>query len=220
MEWTQDPNTANRMLEDLGEEIRIDKKLPHVTELIYCLTRSWYNRFRPLPPVPKETILFVVGIGLEKVLLKSHRQHIEGVCDGIHYDMDFLDYFGHAGELKSTRISLEKFLERMPVTWKRQVLSYLYTSGNTEVTLAVVHLMGSYKPPFPDFMCWHGKANTVEIEGHWRWMLERKEIYLNFVEKGEAPPPFTFNEDWECDYGCSYKLLCDARQIVMKGETP
>lgn len=219
MKWAQDTNTAKQMLEDLGEEIRIDKKLPHVTELIYCLTRSWYNRICPLPPVPKETMLFVVGVGLEKVLLKPHRQHLEGECDGIYYDMDFLDYFDHAGEMKSTRISLEKFLERMPVTWERQVLSYLHTSRNVEVTLAVIHLMGSYKPPFPDFMCWHGEAAIEEIAAHWRWMLRRKEAYMASIESKEPLPPFSTNENWECGY-CSYKMICDARQIAIKGGTP
>jgi len=218
MKWAEDSHLATKMLADLAEEIRLEKKHPHVTELIYCLTRSWYNRFRPLPPAPKETMLFVVGVGLEQVLLKAHRQHLQGEVDGIHYDMDFLDYFDQAGEMKSTRISLEKFLERMPVTWERQVLSYLHCEQHTKCTLAVVHLMGSYKPPFPDFMCWHGEALPSEIAGHWAWMLERKEVYLHYCEIGEPPPQFTYNEDWECGY-CAYKMLCDANKIAQEVRT-
>ncbi|KKM15949.1 hypothetical protein LCGC14_1690710, partial [marine sediment metagenome] len=40
MDWVEDSSLATKMLRDLGEEIWIDKHLPHVTELIYCLTRS------------------------------------------------------------------------------------------------------------------------------------------------------------------------------------
>lgn len=242
MKWAEDSHLATQMLGDLAEEIRLEKKHPHVTELIYCLTRSWYNRFRPLPPTPKETMLFVVGVGLEQVLLKAHRQQLscckkhgedivtwgrqnggvgklpEGPCpgiDGIHYAMDFLDYFDQAGEMKSTRIALDKFLERMPVTWERQVLSYLHCEGKTKSTLAVVHLMGSYKPPFPDFMCWHGEATPREIAGHWDWMIGRRDILQHYVDLGEPPPQFTYNEDWECGY-CAYKMLCDAMKIAQE----
>ena len=218
----EDQQLANRMIGDLAEEIRIDKPLPHVTELIYCLTRSWYNRKKPLPPTPKETMLFAVGVGLEQVLLKQHRQHI-GCCnsnpapcpgyDGIHYDIDFLDYEEETGELKSTRISSASFIERMPETWKKQVLSYLKVRARTLIILPAMHLMGDYKPPFPDLRVWKGVATQEEIDTHWEWMVMRRDIYLDAMERDEPPKQFTYQEPWECD-NCAYKLLCDARQSM------
>lgn len=162
-------------------------------------------------------MLFVVGVGLEQVLLKQHRQHIGGVHDGIYYDIDFLDYEGETGELKSTRISGEKFLERIPSTWIKQVLGYLKVRGRTQITLPAMHLMGDYKPPFPELRVWKGTATQEEIDDNWRWMLQRRNVYLDHIERDEPPKQFIYNEKWECDY-CPYKLLCDARES-MKGET-
>jgi len=95
MEWVEDSSLATRMLNDLGEEIWIDKHLPHVTELIYCLTKSWYQRRKPLPFTPREVLLFATGVGMEGVLLKQHKQQVEGVLDGIGYATDFLTYEGY-----------------------------------------------------------------------------------------------------------------------------
>ncbi|KKL78130.1 hypothetical protein LCGC14_2027870, partial [marine sediment metagenome] len=149
MEWTEDSSLATRMLRDLGEEIWIDKHLPHVTELIYCLTRSWYQRRKPLPFTPREVLLFSTGVGLEGVLLKRHKQQVDGVRDGIGYATDFLTYEGYPGELKLTRLSAKKGPDELPSTWMRQILSYLKCNNDDRMLLAVMHLMGDYAPPFP-----------------------------------------------------------------------
>jgi len=218
MEWTEDSSLATRMLSDLGEEIWIDKHLPHVTELIYCLTRSWYQRRKPLPFTPREVLLFSTGIGLEGVLLKRHKRQVEGVLDGIGYAIDFLAYEEYPGELKLTRFSAKKGPDELPMTWKRQVLSYLRCHGGVLVLLAILHLMGDYAPPFPMLKVWQGKALHWEIDMNWAWMLMRKDTYIASLETDTPPEQFTYNEDWECT-GCGYKLICDANQAIkeMKG---
>lgn len=213
MDWQEDTQLTDRMRAELYGQIRVEKPLPHVTELIYCLTRSWYNRFRPLPPTAKEVDAWVAGVGLERVLLANQRRHVSGERDGIHYEADFVSYDDTPGELKSTRMSMRKLPAGMPETWKKQVLSYWYIFGADEFLFAAMCLMGDYAPPFPSFAVWRGTATEWERSWNWIWMLTRKEIYLDHVEVGEPPQEFTYNEEWECE-GCPYKLLCDANKAV------
>jgi CRISPR/Cas system-associated exonuclease Cas4 (RecB family) len=213
MKWQEDSNLARRMLDDLGKEIWIDKKLPHLTELIYCLTRSWCQRVQPLPYTPQETALFVCGVGLERVLLRPHRQHLEGECEGIHFDADFLDYDSNVGELKTTRQSMKNLPDGMSQAWEIQVKGYMYALGKDAATLAVMCLMGNYAPPFPQLGCWHGTAPEQELANTWQWLQWRKDILLGHLERKVMPKQFTYNFSWECQY-CAYKLLCDAKRSV------
>jgi len=233
MRLVEDSHLAQQMLEDLGKEIYIEKGMPHVTELILCLTRGYLDRFHSLLPTSQETLLFACGVGLEKVLLKSHRQHVTGEKDGIFFDTDFLDYDGLPGELKTTRVSAKKAeqwlcVTGMPVkaksgevidmseTWQKQILAYLHCNDATEGTLGVLHLMGSYTPPFPCLKAWHVKASPEEIQGNWEWLLTRRDVYLGFVESRVLPTPHQYNLKWECDY-CRYKVVCAAKKAA--GET-
>jgi hypothetical protein len=126
VEFQEDSALADRLLSDLAKELDEEKPLSHLTELVYCLTRSYLQRIDPSPPTPDEILLFMSGIGLERVLLKGHRQHIRGECEGIHYDTDFLDYDGRVAEFKTTRMSSKKPPEEFSEGWKRQILGYLY----------------------------------------------------------------------------------------------
>lgn len=214
MKWQEDSSLARRMLDDLGDEIWLDKKLPHLTELIYCLTRSWCMRVQPLPFTPQEVALFVVGVGLEKVMLRPHRQHLEGECEGIHYDADFLDYNNNVGEFKCTRKSMNRMPEHLP--WEIQLKGYMYALGKDQCTLAAMCLMGDYAPPFPQLGAWHGEAREQELVNTWQWLLWRKDILLDHLERKVMPRQFTYNFDWECQY-CAFKVLCDARKIIEEG---
>lgn len=213
MEFQEDSSLATRLLQDLGEELFEAKPLPHLTELVYCLTRSFLNRFGPLPPTDSEVLLFMSGVGLERVLLKSHRQPHQGECEGIYYDVDFLDYDLRVAEFKSTRMSSKRPPEEFSEGWRRQVLGYLYClrekDGAMEATLAVLFLMGNYAPPFPELRCWRAKASWDEIRKNWRWLQERKEVYLRHHAEARLPEPYKFCMDWECK-NCRYSLLCEA----------
>jgi hypothetical protein len=229
VKWRKDDGLATEILADLSDEIYIDKPLPHVTELIYCLTASWQDRFQRLPHTPQEVALFVAGVGMEKVMLQGHRQHISCCnlrveaghpiesCEGfqgIHYDTDFVDFRGRPGEMKSTRKSSKYFPDEMPTTWRKQMLSYMKVGGSLEITLAAFHLMGNYGPPFPALHVWNGSADPGEIQSNWEWMQARRYIYMDHVQRGEAPKQYAFhNGDWECDR-CRYKVICNARQLA------
>lgn len=218
MEWVEDSSLASRVLADIAAELDVGQqayiaKLPHLSELNYCLTRSYLNRVDPLPSNEQETLLFSLGIGLEQVLLRPHRKPEYGEQDGIHWSADWLDYIDGLGELKTTRFSANKPMEDLPITWRRQVLGYMKAKEKREVSLAILHVMGNYAPPFPMLKCWHGTATVEEIEETWDWFLGRKVVYLDHLERKEMPRQFTFNEDWECT-NCRYKLICQIRQSV------
>src|SRR3970040_1897685 len=181
MELTEDSSTAQRIIADMATELdaKGPKPFPHLTELIYCLTKSFYQRFAPLSATTQESLIFTMGVGLEQVLLRPHKQHQSGELDGIHYEADFLDYRDDVGELKSTRLSSKKGPEDFPEAWKQQLLGYMKPLGKTEATLAVFHALGNYRPPFPDLKVWHGVATQEEIDSNWQWLQDRKAVYLS-----------------------------------------
>src|SRR5437667_6697 len=76
MKWVVDDHMTKVMLEDFvaGMDAKGPKPLPHLTELISCLTKSYYNRYDPLPINPQTALIFVMGIGLEEALLRPHKE--------------------------------------------------------------------------------------------------------------------------------------------------
>jgi len=214
---TPNKNLELCILRFLVDEYRTEKPFPHLTELIYCLTRSYLDRKEPMPPTEREILLFALGFGLEKLLLKQLRTHILGNVDGVHYEMDFLSFTGIPGELKTTRASSKKFAEEegfFPETWKRQILGYMYCQNILKYELIVLFLMGDYKPPFPQLACYTIEASTEELEKNWQWILERKTILSNAIEKSILPPP-VFHFDWECKE-CRYSIRCEVARMEME----
>lgn len=219
--WVEDTHLANRLLTDMNTELVQSgterAKGIHVSQLIYCLTRSYYDQVSPLPLNPGETLLFSTGLGLEAVLLRPHRKAATGETEGIHWSVDGLDYeeLTPLSEFKSTRLSANRGPEDLPATWVKQLLAYMYGTGEGEAILAILHLMGSYAPPFPTLKCWHMYATKEEIQANWGWLQKRKKILEEHLAKGIQPKQFTYNEDWECTTGpCRYLLICQARQSI------
>lgn len=205
MEWTEDPQLADKLLELIEADMRKDKPLPHVTELIYCLTRSYNDRFDHIPLSPKEVTLFSIGVNLEKTFLKGLRQQERGECEGIHFSMDFLTVDERLGELKTTRMAPGKNPKDFPTTWNKQLLAYMYTQQTLEAVYAVVHLLA------PVFKVWEVAALQGEVHENWIWLQARRVVYLDHVERKVRPTPFEHHEGWECK-NCRYKLMCDAER--------
>lgn len=222
MEWTENPQLADRMLSLLAEDMKLDKPLPHMTELIYCLTRSWNDRFDHIPLSPKEVVLFAVGVELGEGLLRPHRTEVQGELEGIHYSLDFLDEDvtsdpdlpvtgTRLGELKSTRMSVNKHPSDWPKTWIQQLLGYMKGHGGAEAIYAVVYVIPAA------LKAWEVKATQEEIDTNWSWLQARKVIYMDFVNRGERPTPFQYNETWECR-DCRYRLGCDEETLRLNRE--
>src|SRR3990167_10345147 len=82
----------------------------HLSDLIYCLTKSYWKKTVGVVLTDSEVLLFAVGLGLETVLLENvddtHRPE-PVVLDGIVLSPDYISD-GTLGELKSTRLYFAK----------------------------------------------------------------------------------------------------------------
>ena len=221
MEWKENPQLGDTMLSMIAEDMKLDKPLPHVTELIYCLTRSYYDRFDYIPLAPKEVVLFSIGVELGKGLLRKHRQEVDGVLDGIHFSIDFMGLSsevdtpaeqGVLGELKSTRQSPKKDPRDFPDTWRQQLLAYMKANNSLEAIYTVIYVQPAV------LKTWEVTATQQEVDENWDWMKERRETYMDFISKGEPPTPFKYNKEWECKY-CRYRIVCDAA-VMEQPEKP
>lgn len=203
MKWQENPQLADELLGLIDQEMHIDKPLPHITELIYCLTKSFRERYTPIPRDSKTTCMFAIGVNLGDIMLGSLRKEVGGEVDGIYYSVDFLAPDGRMGELKSTRMGTKKPPMDFPGTWHKQLLSYMKVRETLEAVYAVMYVIPA------EFKTWEVVALPEEVNTHWTWMLARRVEYMDFVERQEVPTPFKYNEDWECK-NCQYRLECEA----------
>ena len=188
----------------------------HLTNLMYCLTRSWYGFTDPLPVSDREVLLFSIGFGLEAVLLRDGSRIPAGCCEGIHYSPDFIPLGGSkVGELKTTRMSSAKTV--LPTTWIDQMMGYCYAEGVTECDLVVLHIVGSWKPTFPEVKGWHFEFTQIELNRFWADMQLRKGVLTEALVSGTPPTPYKWCQDWECTYGpCRYEVRCKAWDTAYK----
>lgn len=205
MQVTRNEQLASTLLDEMMKEISEDRAgmHPSVSDLIGCLTKSYYDT-EPggnLEPNDKTKLYFTIGLGLERNLLVSRKETpVYGVTDGIHWHVDSLD--GGLIELKSTRANPSKGEGGISDRWLRQIKSYLKANDLTEVDLAVIYLIQ------PDFIVWHLSFEQWELDEHWRWMQNRKDMWETAKATRTPIPAFSTNEDWECK-DCAYKLLCE-----------
>lgn len=191
----------------LGDEDRINMH-PSVTDLIGCLTKSWWDVRAQLEPDDKAKMFMLIGLGLEKSLLVSHRDGVsKGSKDGVFFHSDSWQG-GRLLELKSTRGSKKKYDEGdFPERYLRQIKSYCVEHGVREVDLAVIFVIPA------ELTVYHIEFSELELHSHWKWVLARKAVWDQAVEENQAPPSFQTNEEWECK-GCVYKLICDTRKAL------
>ncbi len=208
MKWEENPQLSDKLVALIAEDMHDeDRPLPSVTELIYCLTKAYNDRFQYLPPTTKGTIMMAVGVKLGDVFLPKLRREIGGEYEGIHSHIDFaLD--GHMGELKSTRYSPKKHPSEYSAGWHRQILGYMKVQSVTTMVFAVIHIIPA------ELKTWEVTATQEEIDTNWTWLQARKVQYMDFIQKQVRPTPFTFNEAWECR-DCPYKLMCDAESAAI-----
>ena len=179
-----------------------------MTELIYCLTSSYYKRIDPIPNTDKNNLLMGLGIGLERVFVAEGARAQAGTKDGIDYSPDF--WFGPIpSELKTTRMSMKKSITRdFPETWIQQIRGYCYCIGENTYGLASVHLLGDYKPPFPDIYSVKFTFDDAELKENWDYLLYRKDAYIESFARQVPPIAKRWCQSWECK-NCQYIGRCE-----------
>ena len=207
MQIVEDPALRQAHIDILAKEYQMmePRQGIHASDLIYCITKSYWNKIDYLPPSEDDILRFSIGLGLERVIIQYQATRVEPLhVEGIDLSPDFLIDNIHS-ELKTTRWGVN---HELPETWMKQVMAYCYATGIPLYNLTVMHIIQavikSYRLLF----------EQEELEENWGWMLNRKEILEQQLslseETGEVLPPeaFKYNEDRECGF-CRYKLRCD-----------
>lgn len=175
----------------------------HLTELIYCLTSGYWDKIMPLSFTKQQALTMALGIGLERVIVPEEHRAPTGTCEGIEYSPDFW-HGEEMDELKTTRMSTKKTHSRdFPVTWVQQIMGYCYAEKKLEYGLSVVHLMGGYKPPFPEVLAVKFVFTPEELSNNWEYLMWRKGVYIQGFADQQPPTPTRWCQDWECKY-CRY----------------
>lgn len=176
----------------------------HLTELIYCLTQAYWDKIMPLPYTKQQALTMALGIGLERVIIPEEKRAAIGTCEGIEYSPDFWYDGNIPSELKTTRMSTKKtYTREFPVTWVQQIMGYCYAEKKLEYGLSVVHLMGGYKPPFPEILGVKFIFTQQELNDNWNYLMWRKGVYIQSFADQMPATPTKWCQDWECKY-CRY----------------
>lgn len=208
MNVTRNDRLAETLLDEMMKEISEDREGQHpsVTDLIGCLTKSYYDteETNTLTLNFKTKLFFLIGLGLERNLLVSRKKYpIYGETDGIHWHVDSLDE--GLLELKSTRMSPKTIEEgKWSDRWMRQVKSYLRANNLLHVDFAIIFLIQ------PDFIAYRLTFSQFELDTHWEWMKSRRDVWNQAKATRTPPKAFAWNEEWECKE-CPYKLLCELK---------
>lgn len=208
MDIRENTHVRESALEYMRKKYLTPKPFPHVAELIYCLTKSYYDRTDPIPPQDKEVLLFSLGFGLEKVMLPDDYKSKSKQVNGVYYTPD-LAIEDELTEIKTTRMKYTAGTVKVPETWLQQCKAYCFCEKCNEMSLAILHITGDYKPPFPLIAGYTLHFSDEELSENWNYILDRRGSLERAITTQQLPEPYKFCQDWECDW-CRYKLRCQS----------
>lgn len=213
MERIHNPEIEQYALKHLADlyNIRQQRQGIHLSTVIYCLTRAYFDFTQYIQPTEEEVMLFALGYGLQDVLTPQEAEAPVFEKDGITYSPDFMlkmndTYF----EIKTTRMSIDKGY--LPDTWIEYIMGGCYIRDINEYELVVLYMMGNWKPPFPKIYAETLKFNQEEILVNWWNIIGRRNQLIGHLNDRTPPIPMGWCKEWECKY-CRYKIVCDAIEI-------
>ncbi len=220
MQIVPDPELKRLALDALRTEYGMDGIRPgiHQSQLIYCLTKSYWETTDPEFASDKEVLLFGIGFGMERVILRPFEKQPEPLeYQGIVVSLDSIHQFGGPMDLKTTRMSPtgrkgeDGFL--WPDSWKKAFMAYRYVLNQLfpedaayDFGVAVIHLIQ------PEMTAWRVIYEPWELEENWSTLLTRRD-QLDSMLAGQNPMPFQFAEDWECT-NCRYLMRCQLTKSI------
>ncbi len=148
-----------------------------------------------------KTQMFAIGVALEDVMLRPIGDSKTGTFEGIQFEMDAV-VDGELVEFKSTRMGVKRMTNDFPIGYYRQLLGYMKMQGVLRAKFTVMFIIPA------ELITWEVEVTQEELDRNWEWVVGRRDLRNRFVETGEIPQPFTFNEDYECK-DCPFKMLCD-----------
>lgn len=190
----------------------------HTTDLIYCLNKQALRRTHPIEDDEHTILLYSLGWSTQRWLTGQDQDEPEITVDGITVTMDAL-WGDKPYELKATYQSSNKPIEDN-INWIRQLMSQAYVGKSLEVYLTRLEIMGDWGSVFgkkeekslpehrkPSLSAYHIRFELQELERHWEWMLERRDLFQKLLDgmpllpMGIAVPK---GNEFECGY-CPYK---------------
>lgn len=175
----------------------------HVSDLLYCLRKTYFRRVYDIPVTDRMQLLFAIGYSMHNYLHPGQGEESVEV-DGIICSPDNT---GEAEEIKTTRSNSDRFTPEDMPHWIQQMMAYCKALKTTTYKLMVYFICGNYKPPFPTLRTFEYKFSAKEIEDNWNWLLKRRDILLKALE--DEKPPARDCEPWECKE-CEAIGYCEA----------
>jgi len=217
MNFTLDPRLQHELEDRVRSKYISSRDDLHVTDLIRCLTATYYDKVDPLPFEDQSVMFFAIGFALEEVMLRNgaEKPQVEEV-DGIVMTEDYISLSGNVGvDLKTTRMRLDKDTGiptyGWPESWIKQFMAYARKRGSLYYSVAVIELIAA------KLTCGTFTFTQEELDDNWKYMLERRDIYTDAMFQAEPPESFKYNEDWECKNKtstCRYLMRCQQRQKI------
>lgn len=176
----------------------------HVSDLVYCLRKSWYQRNGYIGPSnPQDDVILLMGQGHHGLIQNCSGIAVElpvelelaGVT--VHGTVDLVQAGPLPVEIKTTRSSAKKDVASQSAHYIEQLASYVLALGVTRGRLAIWHLNGDYsKGPAsnPQLRVWDVEFERVELAS-WKRELTRRVIELE-----DGRPFLPAHYGWECKY--------------------
>lgn len=210
MEKVDNPELTRLILDHLADLYNIKRQRQgiHLSTLVYCITRAYFDFKIFLEPTDEEVMLFSLGYGLQDILTPKDAEAPVIEQDGIIFSPDFVLKVGEArvAELKTTRMSTKR---DFPETWLQYIMGGCFITQVKTYNLSVLHMLGNYAPPFPQLRSYTLKFTEDELLDNWSYLQERKAVLEGALEDNLPPKPFQYCKEWECK-NCRYKMHCDA----------
>lgn len=218
MERIHNPEMEQYALKHLADlyNIRQQRQGIHLSTVIYCLTRAYFDLTQYIQPTEEEVMLFALGYGLQDVLTPQEAEVPVFEKDGITYSPDFmLKVDGKYFEIKTTRKSMKYAEEALTETWVEYIMGGCYIRDINEYELVILFMMGDYKPPFPKIRAETLKFDNEELLDNWYRIIQRRNVLLDSLQTNHPPAPKLWCKDWECPlikskWSCRHSINCTA----------
>jgi len=219
---TDNPELSRLILNHLSDKYKLKQPREgiHLSTLVYCLTRSFFDAHSAVEPTDEELMLFALGYGLQDVLTPPDAQTPIYEDEGIIYRPDMLLCIpGNVGlqliEVKTTRMSSKK--GELPETWIEYIKGGCHIRKTNSYELVILYLMGNYAPPFPQISACRLEFEQRELDENWQYLLTRRDVFQSHLNDNTPPEPYMWCKEWECSK-CRYKMQCAAISLISKKE--
>jgi len=225
MEIVDNPEVVKLTLDHLVSKYHLNEKRDtiHLSSVVTCLTSSFFGMCEDsIRPTDAELLLFALGYGLQDVITPPNASAPTIILEGISYRPDYMLKIKKSRlyEIKTTRMSAKKGEEHdFPQAWLEYMMGGCFMMEKNEYELAVIYMMGTWRPPFPMLSGYRFVFDDDELFDNWSWITQRKEVLQTCIDRRVIPTPFQWNKDYECEH-CRYKLVCDAMSFAPNEFSP